>query len=236
MSEGSNKFLNNKNALNTITFNTNTDFFKRGNSNVFLSDKIIHDFNKITSNELSSDNISDLNNKNKFIKNNFYNSDLNITGFLRASNVNDINLENLRETVDVISIGQNTEVVQSYDINTFNVNTQLSNMEIKFSSDNNVKIPFIVINNCVGIHNVNPKYELDVSGVINCSNILLNGTSNISNMVNSTVRYDANNNVGIGTNIPTAKLHIIGNVLATGSIISSFSDILLKIPEAHLKK
>ena len=47
-------------------------------------------------------------------------------------------------------------------------------MEINYSNDNNDKIPFIVINNCLGIHNINPKYELDVNGIINCSNLVFN--------------------------------------------------------------
>lgn len=228
--EGSKRYLNNRDVLNTISFNTNTDFFKSGNSNVYGTEKIlISDLSRITSNEMNSDNINDVNNKNKFIKNNFYNNDLNINGFLKASNVNDISLEYLRENVDVISIGEKTEVIQNYDVNKFNINTQLNNMEISYSSDNNNDtIPFIVINNRVGIHNINPKYELDVNGIINCSNIILNN-SNINNLINNTfIKYDNKSNVGIGTGIPAEKLHVFGNILASGTIISSFSDIRLK--------
>jgi hypothetical protein len=154
---------------------------------------------------------------------------LNINGFLKASNVNDISLEFLRENVDVISIGEKTEVIQNYDVNKFNIKTQLNNMEISYSSDNNNDtIPFIVINNRVGIHNINPKYELDVNGIINCSNIILNN-SNINNLINNTfIKYDNKSNVGIGTGIPAEKLHVFGNILASGTIISSFSDIRLK--------
>lgn len=226
--EGSRRYLNNRDVLNTITFNTNTDFYKSGNSNVYGTEQLlISDFSRITSNEMNSDYINDTNNKNKFIKNNFYNNDLNINGFLKASNINDINLENLRENVNVVSIGEKTEVIQNYNVNTFNINTPLSNMEINYSNDNNDKIPFIVINNRVGIHNINPKYELDVNGVINCSNIIFN-ESNISNVMNTLIKYDNNSNVGIGTGIPAVKLHVFGNILASGTIISSFSDIRLK--------
>jgi hypothetical protein len=227
--EGSKRYVNNQDILNTITFNTNTDFYKSGNSNIYGTEQlIISDFTRITSNEINTDNINDFNNKNKFIKNNFYNTDLSINGFLKASNVNDMNLYLLREEINVVSIGNSTEVIQNYNVNTFNVNTQLSNMEIKYTSDNNNDtIPFIVINNRVGIQNINPKYELDVNGVINCSNIIFN-QNNLSNIMSTLIKYDSNSNVGIGTNVPAEKLHIIGNILASGTIISSFSDMRLK--------
>ena len=226
--EGSKRFLNTQDILNTITFNTNTDFYKSGNSNIYGTEQLlISDFSRITSNEKNSDNINDLNNKNKFIKNNFYNNDLTINGFLKASNINDVNLQFLKEEIDVIGIGNSTEVIQNYNVNTFNINTQLSNIEIKYSNDNNDKIPFIVINNCVGIHNLNPKYELDVNGIINCCNLIFN-QNNLSNIMNTLIKYDNKSNVGIGTNIPAEKLHVIGNILASGTIISSFSDIRLK--------
>ena len=226
--EGSKRYLNNQDVLNTITFNTNTDFFKSGNSNIYGTEQLlISDFSRITSNENNTDIINDLNNKNKFIKNNFYNNDLNINGFLKASNINDISLEYLRENINVLSIGDKTEVIQNYNVNTFNINTNLSNMEINYSNDNNDKIPFIVINNCVGIHNINPKYELDVNGIINCSNLVFN-ENNLSNTMNTLIKYDNKLNVGIGTTIPAEKLQVIGNILASGTIISSFSDIRLK--------
>jgi hypothetical protein len=227
--EGSNRYLNNQNVINTITFNTNTDFYKTGNSNIYGTEKLlISDFSRITSNDLTTDNINDLNNKNKFIKNNFYNNNININGILRATNINDINLEALREKVEIVGIGDITDVIQNYNVNSFNVNTQLSNMEIKYmNDDNDNNIPFIVINNCVGIHNINPKYELDVNGVINCSNLIFN-QSNLSNVMTTLIKYDNKSNVGIGTNIPAEKLQVIGNILASGTIISSFSDIRLK--------
>ena len=226
--EGSKRYLNNQDILNTITFNTNTDFFKSGNSNIYGTEQlIISDFSRITSNEINTDSINDLNNKNKFIKNNFYNTDLSINGFLKASNVNNMDLHLLREEINVISIGNSTEVIQNYNVNTFNINTQLSNMEINFTNDNKDTIPFIVINNRVGIHNINPKYELDVNGVINCSNIIFN-QNNLSNIMTTLIKYDSNSNVGIGTNVPAEKLHVIGNILASGTIISSFSDMRLK--------
>ena len=220
--------MNTQDILNTITFNTNTDFYKSGNSKIYGTEQLlISDFSRITSNEKNSDNINDLNNKNKFIKNNFYNNDLTINGFLKASNINDVNLQFLKEEIDVIGIGNSTEVIQNYNVNTFNINTQLSNIEIKYSNDNNDIIPFIVINNCVGIHNLNPKYELDVNGIINCCNLIFN-QNNLSNIMNTLIKYDNKSNVGIGTNIPAEKLHVIGNILASGTIISSFSDIRLK--------
>jgi len=226
--EGSKRYVNNQDILNTITFNTNTDFYKSGNSNIYGTEQlIISDFSRITSNEINTDNINDLNNKNKFIKNNFYNTDLSINGFLKASNVNDMNLQMLREEINVVSIGNSTEVIQNYNVNTFNINTQLSNMEIKYTNDNNDTIPFIVINNRVGIHNINPKYELDVNGIINCCNLIFN-QNNLSNIMTTFIKYDSNSNVGIGTNVPAEKLHIIGNILASGTILSSFSDMRLK--------
>jgi len=226
--QGSNRYLNNPDVLNTISFNTNTDFYKTGNSNIYgIEGLVVSDFSRITSNDYTSDSVNDIGNKNRFIKNNFYNSDIAVNGFLKASNINDINLGALREVVDVISIGERTEVVHTYDVNTFNIQTRLSNMEISYTNDNNDEVPFIVINNRVGIHNLNPKYELDVNGVLNCCNLLFN-ENNFSNIMNSVVRYDIKSNVGIGTNNPAEKLQVIGNILASGTIISSFSDIRLK--------
>jgi hypothetical protein len=224
-----NRYLNNQNVYNTITFNTNTDFYRSGNSNIYgTENKIISDFTRITSNDLNTDYINDTNNNNKFIKNNFYNSDINVNGILKASNINDINLVRLREFVDVTGIGEDTEIIQTYNVNTFNISTPLSNMEINYLSSDNSKIPFIVINDSVGIHNINPKYELDVNGVINCCNIIFN-QNNLSNLTNNTfIKYDNKFNVGIGTNIPAEKLQVIGNILASGTILSSFSDIRLK--------
>jgi len=227
--QGSNRYLNNQNVYNTITFNTNTDFYKTGTSNRYGTEKLlISDLSRITSNELNADFINDTNNKNKFIKNNFYNNDISINGFLKATNVNDINLQYLKETVETIGIGDTTDVVQNYNVNTFNINSKLSNMEIKYSGDNNDNnIPFIVINNLVGIHNINPKYELDVNGVINCSNMIFDN-SNLLNVMNTLIKYDNFCNVGIGTKTPAEKLQVIGNILASGTIISSYSDIRLK--------
>jgi len=226
--QGSNRYINNQDVLNTITFNTNTDFYKTGNSNIYGTEKLlISDFSRITSNEYTTDNLNFTNNKNKFITNNFYNNDIFINGFLKASNVNNIDLEALREIVDEIRIGPQTQVIHTYDVNTFNIQTQLSNIEINYNSDFNNTIPFIVINNKVGIHNINPNYELDVNGFINCCNLIFN-SNNLSNILNTTLKYDNNLNIGIGTTRPIEKLQVIGNVLASGTIISSFSDIRLK--------
>jgi hypothetical protein len=228
--EGTRKYMNNSIALNNIIFNTNSDIFpdKIGNSNIYATEKLlISDFSRFTSNEYTTDNINEEGKANKFIKNNFYNNELIINGFLKASNVNDVNLEALREIVDEVRIGPNTQVVNTYDVNTFNVSTPLSNIQINYNNDNEDTIPFIVINNRVGVHNINPKYELDVNGVVNCCNLLFS-SNNFSNILSNLISYDQNRNVGIGTDTPVEKLQVIGNILASGTILSSFSDIRLK--------
>jgi len=48
-----------------------------------------------------------------------------------------------------------------------------------------------------------------------------------SNINNSSIFYN-NGNVGIGTIAPNDKLHVAGNIITNGSVISSFSDIRLK--------
>ena len=64
-------------------------------------------------------------------------------------------------------------------------------------------------------------------------NIIQNNTlGDVFNASNSTTQVFAiknNGNIGIGTNTPVDKLHVVGNIVSTGTISSFYSDERLKI-------
>lgn len=260
-----NRYFNQNNVLNTMNLLTTTDIYKEGNSNIYAKEnRLINDFTNLILSNINSDKLQDNNSKSKFITNNFYNNNLNINGFIKASNINNLNLDILKNRVQEITIGPQTEVVNSYDVHQFNILSPLSNIEINYTrnsiSDFNI-IPFIVIDNKVGIMNPNPAYELDVNGSLFCSNINLNnkinilrnsnyqldvnGNINCSNLFISNnhlitsvlspyIKTSLNGNVGIGTENPNQKLHVVGNIFATGTITTAFSDIRLKTITSNL--
>jgi hypothetical protein len=304
--EGSNKyFVNSNQIINTLIFRTNTDIFKDGTSNAYFKEpKVVDRYSNLLVNcNITIDNFSQ-GNKNKFIINNFYNNDLIIKGFLKASNIHDINKEYLRSALEP-NIGPNTEVINSYIFDNCHISSPLSNIQLSYINDNEpdkkIEVPFIVIDNKVGICTPNPRYTLDVNGNINCSNLYFNNlilskndsnleikdsnnnynsisvnkielnsnnsklsiqlkdgelvyTSNgndynnyltkleTSNIISNTSNelynkpwvnsmnniYYNSGNVGIGTNSPIKKLHIIGEIIATGDITANYSDERLK--------
>jgi len=240
INQGSNKYINNDNQIiGTIQYNTTTDLYKEGNINLYYEEKRgIEDFKKILINSNIIDNIKE--GKKKLIKNNFYNNNLTINGFLKTSNINnnDIDKDLLFNSLE-LNIGPDTEVINTYDINNIYINSKLSNIEIKYNIDNydtDIIIPFIVIDNKVGICNPNPKFQLDVNGIINSSNLLINN-NNISNLyinsnyylsnsdkiLNTNNIYINNHNIGIGTIFPRASLHLAKN----NSLISENVNIKL---------
>jgi len=112
-----------------------------------------------------------------------------------------------------------------------NINTPLSNIEISYSYDGvdtSSNIPFIIINNKVGILNPAPRYQLDINGNLNCSNIFLNESNIFTTSRNSNLIFHSNTFIGLGTTNPVERLHVIGNIVASGNIVSAFSDIRLK--------
>jgi len=240
--EGNNKYLNNSNQLlGTIQYNTNTDFYNEGTSNLYYNEKRgIDDFKKIIVNSNISDAIQE--GKNKFIKNNFYNNNLIINGFLKSSNINVNNLnfdkELLRNNLEP-KIGHQTEIINTYDFNSLYINSRLCNIELKYNLENtNTEIPFIVLDNKIGICNPNPRYQLDVNGNINTSNLFIknNNISNIyisSNYYLSNARlilnenniYSNNNKYGLGIKNPQSFLHLSRN----DSLISE--DIKIKFTD-----
>ena len=186
--EGSNFYYKSSNQITgIISFNTNTDFYKEGTSNLYFYEKrAVDDYLKVITSNVTTDNFSNGINK-KFITNNFYNNNLQINGFLKANNINDLDKENLRLNLEP-KIGPLTEVYQVYDFERLSVIGRLSNIEIGYTVDNNndIKVPFIVIDNKVGINNSNPRYQLDVNGIINCSNLLIDNQYYYCNIVTIT--------------------------------------------------
>lgn len=166
--EGSNKYYTDDNNIKSrIINNIDTNIFTQGNSNKYLiENNILNQYSNYLLNDISTDNIS-INNNYSFITNNFYNNDLIINGFIQSSNVNniDISIDRLNLEMAEPSIGPLTEVINIYDYNTLFLNNKLSNIDINISYDNidiNSNIPFIVVENRVGINNINPKFNLHV--------------------------------------------------------------------------
>lgn len=250
----SNLYYKNQNDLiKLLTTISTTDNFKEGEKNFFYyEDRGISNFVSNIPNVIKTTDILIQGTSNKFIENNFYNNDLQINGFLKTNNLtiidNPINFSIGIENNDLVpKIGQNTEVFNIYDYDHLFLNSHLSNIEIYYSNANpysiNPKVPFIIINNYVGVNTSNPKYNLDVDGTINCSDLIINNVnySNISvNYDNLRNKLDIYNgkyrNIGIGTTNPIQKLHVVGNIIATGTISASFSDIRLKNKIKNIEK
>ena len=82
----------------------------------------------------------------------------------------------------------------------------------------------------VGINQTSPNYTLDVGGNINFTgNLTQNGVtyggggSGSSQWIGTTNIYYNSGNVGIGLTNPTSKLHVDGNIYATGNV-TAYSD------------
>jgi len=232
ISEGSNQYFNNSRGINIINGAVNTDILKSGTSNIYaIESSVVSDFNKLIKSNINTNLLNDNNSSNKFIKNNFYKNNLNINGFIKGSNVNNLDFDILKNRVQEISIGDKTEVITNYNVSSMNINTALSNIEISYSYDgidNTSNNPFIIINNKVGILNPSPKYQLDINGNLNCSNIFFNQSNIFMTSRDSNLVFNSNTNIGLGTSNPAEKLHVIGNIVASGNIVSAFSDIRLK--------
>ena len=149
------------------------------NINYLLSQ--VNLFLKLASSNINTNLIKNGSNK-KFITNNFYNSNLIITGNLNAINYNNLSSKTLKEEL-IPKIGPLTTIVESYQVNKLNTNLNLSNIDFSYSYNYQEinAVPFIVIDNKVGILNANPRYTLDVTGTTNSSELLIKGT-NISNI------------------------------------------------------
>jgi len=242
--EGSNLYYKDQNQIiGIVAYDTTTNNYNEGISNLYYyEDRGIKDFSNTIISNITTDNINEGISK-KFIKNNFYNNNLEINGFLQAANINDLDKDFLRLNLEP-KIGSNTEVFNVYDFQRLSFVSPLSNIEISYSSIDpnfNSNVPFIIINNNVGINNSNPQYRLDVKGNINITSnddyykngISITDYNNLSNKPwiisnNSNIYYNYNCNVGIGTANPSLKLHIIGDIGVSGEIRSGYSDIRLK--------
>ena len=77
---------------------------------------------------------------------------------------------------------------------------------------------YLKSNGRVGIGTTIPNYKLDVDGSFNCSEILVNGEKPVSSQWIDSLPEDTpsiyynGGNVGIGIDIPTSTLHVIGEV------------------------
>jgi hypothetical protein len=249
--EGSNIYYKFSNQITDIIyFNTNTELYKEGTSNFYYyENRGINDYLKVISSNITTDNFNNGTSK-KFIKNNFYNNNLQIAGFLKANNVNDLDNGNLRDNYLEPKIGPLTEVYQVYDFESLFVKGRLSNIEISYTAHNTIPVvnnvlsnctefdrlsvigrnsnmeisyisenpqltvPFIIIDNKVGINNSNPRYPLDVSGIINTGGLYINNISiettidNMSNNIRDTIN-NITNTINSFININNYLLTII---------------------------
>lgn len=268
--QGSNNiyYISDGNLQTRISINTTTDNYKQGNSNIYLRENsIINQYQTYLRSNINTDIITEKNNY-KFITNNFYNSPLNVKGFVKANNVNlsevggnvDIDINKLEIIKDEFSIGPLTEVVHVYDFNEVYLNSRLSNIDIKLNytcnlNDSNPNVPFIVVEDRVGINNINPYYNLHVgtgNDTVFISKIRMSDSKGLSgdygvilmtsnNEVNGDdlfikMRKEAteefknsiiiknNSLVGIGNNTPQAFLHLNGSSLTSSDITIKMTD------------
>lgn len=267
--EGNNRYYTNDcNIKDRITITTTTDNYSQGSSNTYLQEPIImNQYDNYLKKSITTNDITERNNY-KFIKNNFYNNNLNINGFIKTSNITDVPLDFTQLSMDTaeLSIGHLTEVIHTYDYNTINLNSRLSNIELELNYDSNLNtnVPFIVIEDKIGINNINPRFNLhvgtgnnnaffseiqigDENGINGDYGIKINSSFSNGHNLNIKTRNTSNGsfndsliitnegNIGIGVSNPINKLQVGGNITASGQILSSFSDIRLKTKIDNLK-
>lgn len=88
---------------------------------------------------------------------------------------------------------------------------------------------FVVASNTghVGVGTTAPRFKLDVFGDLNFNGALFqNGAAYVSSQwttsgLNPNNIYYSVGNVGVGTTTPTERMHVVGNVFATGSFMST---------------
>jgi hypothetical protein len=242
--EGTSNLFYSAGNFNNYLSNINTDNIKQGVHNYYL------DNNYIINNDFIKNG-----NSNKFLINNYYDSNLFITGTLVLScNINNVfsNINSrLMSMVPIENINENF-------INPLNVNlypNEDTNINFNYYDDNNNLIEqsycvFNIVDNFIGINTVNPRYELDVNGLISASNIILNnnlqglpGTGDkiilastetfpfsigyeTSNMWHSTPSWGSNNWYIGGSNILTITSNLVsinGNLILNDIILNNSS-------------
>lgn len=225
-------FTNSGDLINIISTISSTDYFKEGNCNLYFNEtRGLNFFNSNLQTSITTDSIIK-GSSNKFIENNFYNNSLEIKGFLKTDDLyilnNPIDLSiGIRDSNLLPTIGPNTQVFDVYDFNRLSINSRLSNIEIYYSNVNpnidNPTVPFIIINDNVGINTANPKEKLDVNGNLLVRNGFFTSSTDYKYNDNSLFQY-------LPANTPTSKFGTLTYINQSNYYIQLTQSDVLEIP------
>ena len=202
---------------NAISTNLNTSILSTSNYTLNTSNAISA---RVTGLDLNSSNYT-LNTSN-VISTRLTGLDLNSSNYtLNTSNAISARVTGLNTTVDANNLNSS-----NYTLNTSNViSTRLTGLNLN-SSNYTLNTSNVISTRLTGLDLNSSNYTLNTSNVISIR--LNSGTEGSRWGINGTnINYIAGN-VGIGTNNPTNRLTVSGNITATGDISSGFSDNRLK--------
>jgi len=224
--EGKSNLYFTQNNLISFLSNINTDFISEGKFNLYYKDIYAKNF---FYNNLSNFNTDDLiqGNTNKFIINNTYNNDLNVSGNISANNIF-INNCNILDIYSNSIINAQSNYAKSYTKYTTASNVIINNsnqalkMTLNIYPDNNLIInnsgpPIIVVGSNVGFNTYTPKYNIDVNGITNST--YFKGDGSMLRNINLDYILQGLSNKFIQNNIYNNSLTVDGNIIYNESTI-----------------
>jgi hypothetical protein len=220
------------------TFNTNNSNYTLNSSN-----NISLRLSTLNANSISNGST------NKFIVNGIYTGNVNIDGTLTASN---LIIPGTITTLNTdIYATEQLQILNSSTGTALNIKQNNSLGDVINASNLTTEVFTIINNGDIGIGTTNPDGKLHIvgtrlrlEGVFNHCYIeffptgptLRKGYFGYADANTNNITLDnsvgnillLSNNVGIGTNTPAKKLHVAGDIAATGRISSFYSDERLK--------